>query len=382
VQVVEDRSAFERWLAEERERMRAAGQEVERLAYAPRRASLEAEENKREVRRMERPAPPPPIPWDERAGERFKRAVILGDPGFGKTWLLRYEARRLALKAHAALDGQTVSPDNLMIPIFVRLSELNQSDDAIEEALVRLAAARLQQSPRFKEPGKRLGGGRSLQAFHHFMREKLDKEQCVVLLDGWDEIPLEQPKEGHIVYEPHRRQRLGQRLEAFARYYPNLHILLTSRIVGYGASPIPQAQELELLAFDEVQVESFASVWFGSDTDTASQFLPLLRQNPQVQGLGRILLMLALMCRAYQERRLAFPTRRVDLYDRCLRGLLHDWRKEEKGEEEISASSVDAVLELLQKAAYSLFLEGKEQFRELDLRRKAPGRLARAASWA
>jgi hypothetical protein len=88
VQVVEDRSAFERWLAEERERMRAAGQEVERLAYAPRRASLEAEENKREVRRMERPAPPPPIPWDERAGERFKRAVILGDPGFGKTWLL------------------------------------------------------------------------------------------------------------------------------------------------------------------------------------------------------------------------------------------------------------------------------------------------------
>jgi hypothetical protein len=80
--------------------------------------------------------------------------------------------------------------------------------------------------------------------------------------------------------------------------------------------------------------------------------------------------MLALMCRAYQERCLAFPTRRVNLHDRCLRGLLHDWKKEEKGEEGISASSMDAVIELLQKAAYSLFLEGKEQFRESELRKK------------
>jgi hypothetical protein len=46
--------------------------------------------------------------------------------------------------------------------------------------------------------------------------------------------------------------------------------------------------------------------------------------------------MLALMCRAYQERCLAFPTRRVSLHDRCLRGLLHDWKKEEKGEEGIA----------------------------------------------
>ena len=351
VQVVEDRSAFERWLAEERERMRAAGQDVGRVAYDPTRARPEAEE--RHEMRSHRPMPPPPVLWDERAGERFRRAVILGDPGFGKTWLLRYEARRLALEGAQLLHAHSIGLPQLTLPVFARLSDLNQSDDSVEEALVALTSA-----------------GRS-EAFRRYVREKLQSNRCVILLDAWDEVPVEIPTGGQpVAYLPRHRQRLGQRLEAFARQFPQPRVLLTSRIVGYTASPIPDAQELELLAFEMPQTESFVHAWFGNDTDTANQFLAILRRSAQVRGLARIPLMLALMCRAYQEKQLAFPTRRVELYDRCLRGLLRDWRMDDKWHEglEVSDAYVEAILELLQAVSYTLFAEGYEQFSESVLR--------------
>lgn len=53
VRVVEDRPAFGRWQIAEMERSR----------------------------RRELPSPPAPVAWDERAGARFGRAIILGDPG-------------------------------------------------------------------------------------------------------------------------------------------------------------------------------------------------------------------------------------------------------------------------------------------------------------
>jgi hypothetical protein len=347
VQVVEDRTAFERWLAEEREQLRAAGQDVDHLAYAPTRACPEADEP--EARCRNRLAPPSPVPWDENTGARFRRAVILGDPGFGKTWLLRYETRRLARPGAQQLREHTIDLDTLILPLFARLSDMNRRDEPLEDALVA-----------------RAGAGAS-QALRHFVRAKLATERCVVLLDAWDEVPVEVPPAGQpLRYAAGYRQRLGQRLEAFARQFPQPRLLLTSRIVGYTESPIPGAQELELLAFDPPQIEVYVRVWFGDDTATVQQFLTLLRQHPQVRGLARIPLMLTLICRAYQAKQLDFPIRRVALYDRCLRGLLRDW-KEEKEQRCISDVRLKQTLQRLARGALRLHQEQREQCTEPQL---------------
>src|SRR5690606_12575156 len=107
VQVVEDREDFEERRAQELERMRRAGLPVERLAYAPWRSRPEEEgQTEREEALLS-----PPVPWDGRAGQRYRQAVILGDPGFGKTWLLRYEARRLAREEAEKLRAEVISLD-------------------------------------------------------------------------------------------------------------------------------------------------------------------------------------------------------------------------------------------------------------------------------
>jgi len=348
VQLVEDRTAFEQWRAAERERVHAAGLDVDRLVYAPTRARPESEEP--ETSDAIPQAALMSVPWDDAAGVRFRRAIILGDPGCGKTWLLRYEARRLAREALRQLQEQVCRPADLHVPIVVRLSEVNQRDDALEEALVVLVSM-----------------GRS-EGFRRYVQTQITTHRCTILLDGWDEVSEEIPAFGQpITYQPYSRQRLEQRLEAFARQFPHLRMLLTSRIVGYTSSPLPGAQELELLAFDPAHVEVFVRVWFGATLETAAQFLAMLEQHPQVRGLARIPLMLSLMCRAYHEKHLDFPARRVALYERCLRGLLRDW-KEEKERREISASYVEAMLECLRVVGYTLFAEGCEQFSESRVR--------------
>lgn len=353
VQVVKDRSAFEHWLAAELERMRAAGQDFDRTAYSPTRSLPEA--MGLEETQFDRDEPPPQMPWDERAGERFKRAVILGDPGFGKTWLLHYETRRLASDAARLLRERKISLRELTLPLFARLPNLNRSDDPLEDSLVNLA-----------------GTGRS-DAFRDFVLKKMKSDRCVILLDAWDEVPVERPEDDQpIAYLPHYRQRLGERLETFVRQFPLPRLLLTSRIVGYDPThfSVPGMKELELLAFDLPQIEAFVSIWFGGNTQAAEQCMTMLRQSSQVRGLSRIPLMLTLLCRTYiecQEKRRSFPAQRHELYDYCLRGLLRDW-KGEKEKRGISDAYVEAVLELLRAVGFTLFIEGYEQFGESDLR--------------
>ncbi|MBI4329736.1 MAG: HEAT repeat domain-containing protein [Chloroflexi bacterium] len=350
--VVDAPGHFEEWLAEEQERERGAGNEFNRwdYAYAPRylRPGLEEKDT------SWRPALPGPLRWDEHAGQRFRRAVILGVPGSGKTWLLRYEARRLAVSAAARLRRGDVTVQDLVFPIMAQLSDLCRDDGPLEEALEEYVAG--------KAPG----------AFRSFVRDKLKTERCVVLLDAWDEATGEGPGAGQpgefLASYP---QRLGRRLADFARKFSLARILLTSRTAGYGARPIPGAQEVELAPLETPRVESFVRAWFRDDGKTADLFLDGLRRSHQVRGLARVPLMLALMCRAYREGTPAFPARRVEVYDRCLRGLLRDW-KEEAQRRLVSDLSVTGILSRLATVALKLQRQQRDRFTEAELA-EAPG---------
>jgi len=335
VQVVTNRGRFDQWLAQERERLVREGFDPDSIAYSPRRGMPEKEEEGDRQPEVEVET----LDWDERAGKRFMRAVILGDPGFGKSWLLRYEARRLARKAIEALEQNSQAISDILLPVFRRLSDLASPDNALEEVLLGL----------LKEEHS--------EAFCSFVRSKLSTDGCVLLLDAWDEVS--------------DKPSLKKRVETFARRFIRPRILLTSRIVGYETTlpPLPNAKELELLAFDWRRIESFTRVWFGQYKEAGDAFLGKLERHRQVKGLARIPLMLSLICRVCPEGN--FPDRRGQLYEQCLRGLLGDWRKDDEkpGGMKVSAAYTDALMDALGYVSLELFKNHQEQFTESSLRK-------------
>jgi predicted NACHT family NTPase len=85
-----------------------------------------------------------------------------------------------------------------------------------------------------------------------------------------------------------------------------------------------------------------------------------------VNGLARIPLMLSLLCRVFEETGGTLPSRRAELYERCLKGLLLDWRHEDKRADsrEVAEVLVENIIERTAKAAYALYPQS--QFTRLD----------------
>jgi HEAT repeat protein len=349
--VVEDRSRWHRGLAEKRERLRAARMDVLAIFTTESTPAEPGESSDRDGQEHSTR----PIPWDRQAAERFKRAVILGDPGMGKSWFLKHEARRLALEAKHRIEQRSALPENVSLPIPVSLSDLNQSDGPLEKALVRLA------------------GRHHSKTFRGLLREQLKSDLAVVLLDDWDEVPVERPDRGQpIAFRPRRQQRLGQRLENFAenQTYRKCRLLMTSRIVDYGGAPFPDAQELELIGFDEHRIEGFARAWLKDEE--AGHFLGVLRGNSPMHELARTPRILSRMCRAYLAKKVDHRTCRADLYEHCLRGLLGDWKKR-KNDPETMEDWIEYQINILSQAALVLFDNAREEFTETDLANALPG---------
>ena len=286
--------------------------------------------------------------WDNKALKEFERAIFLGDPGFGKTWLLCFEAREIALESTKQLSNSEVSPKNTLLPIKLKLSTLaeNISDEILARNIAKLTINRGEIEPFSKN-------------FEEYIYQRIiAQENVVILLDALDEVP-ENPKQGI------DKEKFRIKLERFSNDYPKISIYISSRIVGYSNLNIKDAKELELLPFEDEQIKNFTKVWFQKDKAKDERFHDLLATYPQAAGLAQIPLMLSLLCKLFDEETNEenFPETRGEIYQRCLIGLLRDWKKENE-RKLISKDELHYRLKFLEKLAFKLFEKQHEQFSE------------------
>jgi HEAT repeat protein len=282
-----------------------------------------------------------PLDWDREVRGRIKRAIILGDPGFGKTWLLKHEALKLAKAALEKLNCFPLATNEIQLPIFLPLVQLAEHMDPqgkslpLEQAVIQV----LEEDNRYPL-GKKL---------REWIKQSLESERLVLLLDALDEVP-----------EQHR-ESLFEGLDKFARRYTGPHILLTSRLVGYPGAPFPLSKEgeFELLPFDRRQQREFVQAWFSGRPERGEAFFRKLQESPQVQALAGIPLLLALMCRLFDESD-EFPKSRAELYEACIWGILtREWKASSPADDPY----LHAKRKLVEEIAYRLFLAEKELFR-------------------
>ncbi|MEO8354454.1 MAG: SUMF1/EgtB/PvdO family nonheme iron enzyme [Chloroflexota bacterium] len=248
-----------------------------------------------------------PVQIEEALSEKT-RVVVLGDPGSGKSTMMKYLALRLAKDDNAPLP--------ILLPLNAYARALGQKDINLQVYLHEYFAARAE----------------GVASLTPLFEEAIQSGKAVILLDGLDEV-----QEG--------RAALVQKVEAFAQdaVARGCRVLVTSRIVGYrDASLSAKNWSLyTLLDFTPEAIESFAAKWCLAfekstlgDTPEARKaaeaeresLLGAIEANPGVGRLASNPLLLTILA-LIKRQGVELPRSRIKLYDRYLETLIEAWNR-------------------------------------------------------
>lgn len=263
--------------------------------------------------------------------------LILGDPGAGKTTVVRQLCWSVLNDPDAATRFG-LSPG--VVPVLLRLRDLAPDKTGDLWSFIRDSVRSENVDEALANPGP-----------------DLKKRPGVLwIFDGLDEVVSEQA-----------RERVADWIADLLRDRTDDHALVTCRFSGY-QGPIdlgPRFCTFHVQPLDEAQVRSFVECWHravmqrlhgkGAKANVEAQesvtaLMGLLGQQEYRIGRLRELpanpLLLTILCLVHHGER-NLPGRRADLYARCVRVLVEDWRKEMRQKQGVAsrdAQSAEAVL--------------------------------------
>lgn len=238
--------------------------------------------------------------WSSREKHRL---VILGDPGSGKSSLIRYLALRWANIADRTMR------DTQPIPLVIELGAYARWDCAGKKGIVRY----LEEGPVWHEWPSGL-----------LAQLLAQPGRIVLLLDGLDEV-----------FDPQLREEVVNDIQRFSTEHAQTPIMLTSRIVGYQSQRLRDAefQHFMLQDLDTAQIDTFLERWHDQTFDDPAQaatkherLKKAIRESKAIAMLAGNPLLLTMM--AILNRNQELPRDRVDLYAQATRLLLHQWDTE------------------------------------------------------
>jgi HEAT repeat protein len=221
--------------------------------------------------------------------QRERRVVVLGDPGSGKTSLLKY------------LMLRWVQDDSGPPPLWVELKEYVQDRRGLLAYLE--------------------GGFATFRLEAKEIEKRLEAGDAVLYLDGLDEI-----------FEGQMRGSVIEEIAAFSARYSQTPVVVTSRIVGYEPERLRNAgfAHATIEEFDDIQVRTFLERWHMVAEEDAKergrlqvQLARALGESRSIRDLAGNPLLLTMM--AILNRNQDLPRDRVELYREASRVLLHEW---------------------------------------------------------
>ncbi|MGE0126792.1 MAG: NACHT domain-containing NTPase [Blastocatellales bacterium] len=237
---------------------------------------------------------------------RQRRAIVLGDPGAGKTTMLRYAAYRLALSLLNGAQsepeqGGTLALPGDYLPVYVRVGLYAQHlKDHPDATIADFAPRQDAQLPLTEE----------------LLQDAMQKGKVLFLLDGLDEI-----------IATSQRREVAQAVDAFAREHPDCPVIVTSRVVGYREAALSsEFEQFTIRPFDDEEIKAFINHWHeavGQPELAASLIETIERQEP-IRKLASNPLLLTVTALIHL-RNVKLPNRRVELYQKAAETLVDNW---------------------------------------------------------
>ncbi|HRQ38912.1 MAG TPA: SUMF1/EgtB/PvdO family nonheme iron enzyme [Chloroflexota bacterium] len=253
-----------------------------------------------------------------------RRLVLLGQPGSGKSTLVKFMALCLS---GAGLQEEDTNLESLvengwrlsaLLPLMVELRHYAAKGLSQRQSLWTFITAGL------KSEG--------LADCTAALEQHLKQQGGILLLDGLDEVP-----EAH-----QRREQLREAILQFVREFPQVQIVVTSRPYAYQnpAWQLPGFGQTTLLDFTPTQINSYIDRWYevagpqdpNLGLERAQQYANQLKwQVEHNHNLGELAprpLLLALMVSLHRWRGGGLlPERREQLYDASVNLLLDLWQR-------------------------------------------------------
>ncbi|YAF96841.1 MAG: HEAT repeat domain-containing protein [Nodularia sp. CChRGM 3473] len=235
--------------------------------------------------------------------QRRNYLVILGEPGSGKSTLLQY----------LALDWveETLKQDdyNLPIPLLIELRNYVRDRDTGD----------CRDFLEYYHKGPNC-------CFHlnqHKLHDKLKAGNALVMFDGLDEI-----------FESTKREEVITCIHRFTNEYPDVQVIVTSRIIGYKQQQLRDAgfHHFMLQDLEPEQIQDFIERWHdktfnkGEETDKnikRERLQRVINESKAIGELARNPLLLTMMAILNLKREL--PRDRSELYKDASEVLLHNW---------------------------------------------------------
>lgn len=217
---------------------------------------------------------------------RNKRVVVKGDPGSGKTTLTSYIAYSLCSQTDSGRDGAeepaaTGAIPKGMIPLVIDLKDW--AGTISNEPLISL--------PKYYARCALKGSGLEKE-IEPLIENWLTSSKCIILCDGLDEITQD-------------RDPLIRSLQNLASgVYGDCHILVTTRIVGYG-NELSGWKHYEVMPLRDEHIRQYAEEYLTKDK--SSSFLSALKHTPQMEPLSKNPLLLQILCFVFDKQRSVLP---------------------------------------------------------------------------
>jgi energy-coupling factor transporter ATP-binding protein EcfA2 len=231
----------------------------------------------------------------------YRYLVILGDPGSGKSTLMKY----LAVKVIKSRNTGDLFAN--IIPLYIRISDYADYYKKDKKTLYEFITEYYDKQ------------------YQHIFKEGFECSNLLLLMDGLDEI----------TDTPLRIRVTEQVMDLIARYPYNLYVV-TSRIVGYQESKLGgEFRHFKLMPFGLDEIKMFSEQWYKSialhtdkdynhaEEQAGSLYSSISRSSSVLRLATNPLLMTIIAMIHYKGKKL--PSKRVELYDVSTETFLEYW---------------------------------------------------------
>ena len=241
------------------------------------------------------------------------RAVILGEPGIGKS----------ALLSHIVMTCVRDDTPASAVPVLVELAGYTAQTSTRPCSLLLIEAATQAISAAQDVDVEPLAAASALGSL-------LEQGKALLLLDGLDEI-----------LDLNWRSKVQGQIIAVARAFPQARLYVTCRTLSYTmplrTEPEPTFEEYELQPLEDANVEAYVRAWSlvrhpEWDPDTvSSKVAAFIQATTRIHSLSGMPLILQLLTGLWELAGQRLPHSEPEVYDAIVRTFAGDWDEYKHG---------------------------------------------------